>query len=88
MIELKDKLGEDVNPLKIVLFIAFIAVLVFGLIAVFILHSHLLAFMTLPLVFIFFIIFLFLQYREIKSGKYKMKMDKLWKNTEEKYGKK
>lgn len=85
---MKNKLGEDVNLLKVGLFLAFVALLIFGLIAVFVLHSHILAFIVIPLFFLFFIVFLVIQYREVKSGKFQNKMDKLLENTKEKYGRK
>jgi len=67
------------------LFGIFVAILIIGILAVFVLHPYLLAFITLPLVFIIFIIFLFIQHKEIKSGEYQNKMDKLWQNTKDKY---
>ena len=85
---MKNKLGNEVSPVKIGFFIAFVVVLLFGLISVFIIHSHLLAFITIPLFFILFIISVVLQYREVKSGRFQKNMDKLWENTKEKYGRK
>lgn len=85
---MKNKLGNEVSPVKIGFFIAFVVVLLFGLISVFIIHSHLLAFITIPLFFILFIISVILQYRDIKSGRFQKNMDKLWENTNKKYGKK
>lgn len=81
----KDKLGNDVNPLKMVLFGIFVLILIIGLLAVFVLHSHLLAFICLPLVFIIFIMFAVLQIKDVKSGKYQNKMNKLLQNTKDKY---
>jgi glucan phosphoethanolaminetransferase (alkaline phosphatase superfamily) len=85
---MKNKLGNEVSPVKIGFFIAFVVVLLFGLISVFIIHSHLLAFITIPLFFILFIISVVLQYRDVKSGRFQKNMDKLWENTKEKYGRK
>ncbi|MEM3925692.1 MAG: hypothetical protein QW239_06430 [Metallosphaera sp.] len=85
---MKDKLGEDVSPVKIGFFIAFVVVLAFELISVFILHSHILAFITIPLIFILFIIALILLYKDVKSGAYQRKMEKLRQNTKDKYNRK
>ena len=57
---MKDNFGNEVSPVKIGFFIAFVIVLLFGLISVFIIHSHLLAFITIPLIFILFINSVFL----------------------------
>ncbi|MCW1291965.1 MAG: hypothetical protein QXV12_00840 [Candidatus Rehaiarchaeum fermentans] len=85
---MKNKLGEDIRPTSIVYFILFVSVLIFGLISVFILHSRILAFITLALFFILFIISLIFQYKDVKSGVYQRRMEKLWQNTLDKYKKK
>jgi len=84
---LKNKLGEEVNLLRVGIFITFVVLLIFGLMAVFVLHSHILAFIAIPLFILFFIIFLVIQYRDVRSGKFQNRMDKLMENTKEKYGK-
>ncbi len=78
---MKDNFGNEVSPVKIGFFIAFVIVLLFGLISVFIIHSHLLAFITIPLIFILFINSVFPQYRDVKSGRFQKNMDKLWKEV-------
>ncbi|MGE9810210.1 hypothetical protein ACLIKE_02570 [Ferroplasma acidiphilum] len=71
---MKNKLGDDVSPLKIILFGSFVLVPIIGLLAVFVLHSHLLAFISLPLVFIIFIMFMVLTAKDIiKAGNIKIK---------------
>jgi hypothetical protein len=85
---MKDNFGNDVSPVKIGVFIAFVVVLLFCLISLFIIHSHFLAFITIPLIFILFINSVFPQYRDVKTRRFQKNVDKLWENTKEKYGRK